>query len=343
MPPPEALSMSLGVFWRMARGGGTKGRFKICLLNAWNPPKNTPILNQSEGRGCLGEGRLGVPGQVWEFRFLLSCPLFPRENCSSGNVWETPGSPRHPSSRRSADSLGVPPWSLFCQKNCRDFEVSSFRILVFRGTFRPIWPNFDPVLTNSDLFWPGRPDLFSPIPTYSPGGPDLFSPISFYDKAPWTGHLRFCALPGNYSIPEAQIFANRRKPQIFAETADFCRNRFVPFSLSLLILPDSYRMKAQWGILTENESKTRSCPDLIWDKASLTCVAVGFSGCVARRFVSGADQIEVAKISYMRDSSCFFSYYFKNRARCCEVSIWAKFGPFRGYYLGQVGAIIWAK
>ena len=22
------------------------------------------------GRGCLGEGRLGVPGQVWEFRFL---------------------------------------------------------------------------------------------------------------------------------------------------------------------------------------------------------------------------------------------------------------------------------
>ena len=27
-----------------------------------------------EGRGCLGEGRLGVPGQVWEFRFLPSFP-----------------------------------------------------------------------------------------------------------------------------------------------------------------------------------------------------------------------------------------------------------------------------
>ena len=56
-------------------------------------------------------------------------------------------------------------------------------VLVFRGTFRPIWPNFDPVLTNSDMFWPilpGRPDLFSPILTRSPGGPDLFSHISTY-------------------------------------------------------------------------------------------------------------------------------------------------------------------
>ena len=69
-----------------------------------------------------GEGRLGVPGQVWEFRFLPSFPSFPRENRSSKNVWEllppdirglltfksvtrwwlqneSPGSPRHPSSR----------------------------------------------------------------------------------------------------------------------------------------------------------------------------------------------------------------------------------------------------
>ena len=36
----------------------------------------------SEGRACLGEGRLGVPGQVWEFGSLLSFPLFPR--------WATP-------------------------------------------------------------------------------------------------------------------------------------------------------------------------------------------------------------------------------------------------------------
>ena len=28
---------------------------------------------------------------------------------------------------------------------------------------------------------------------------------------------------------------------------------------------------------------------------------------------------------------------------CCEAIIWAKFGHFRCYYLGQVGVIIWAK
>ena len=28
---------------------------------------------------------------------------------------------------------------------------------------------------------------------------------------------------------------------------------------------------------------------------------------------------------------------------CCEVIIWAKFGPFKGYYLGQVGVVIRAK
>ena len=40
------------------------------------------------GRGCLGEGRLGVPGKVWEFRFLPPFPSVPRENRSSRNVWE---------------------------------------------------------------------------------------------------------------------------------------------------------------------------------------------------------------------------------------------------------------
>ena len=28
---------------------------------------------------------------------------------------------------------------------------------------------------------------------------------------------------------------------------------------------------------------------------------------------------------------------------CCEVIIWSKFGLFRGYYLVQVGVIIWSK
>ena len=38
---------------------------------------------QSGGSGCLEEGRLGLPGQVWELRFLPSFPSFPRGNRSS--------------------------------------------------------------------------------------------------------------------------------------------------------------------------------------------------------------------------------------------------------------------
>ena len=43
-------------------------------------------LTDSGGRGCLGEGRLGLSGEVWEFRFLPSFPSFPRENwgCAKG-------------------------------------------------------------------------------------------------------------------------------------------------------------------------------------------------------------------------------------------------------------------
>ena len=37
---------------------------------------------------CLGEGRLGLPDQVWELRFLPSFLSFPRENRSSEKVWE---------------------------------------------------------------------------------------------------------------------------------------------------------------------------------------------------------------------------------------------------------------
>ena len=55
----------------------------------WLPTVLRQFLTlNSGGRGCLGEGRLGVPDQVWEFRFLPSFPLFPGENRSSSNVWE---------------------------------------------------------------------------------------------------------------------------------------------------------------------------------------------------------------------------------------------------------------
>ena len=51
------------------------------LCNFWGDPL-------SGGRGCLGDGRLGVPGRVWELRFLPSFPSFPRESRSPKNVWE---------------------------------------------------------------------------------------------------------------------------------------------------------------------------------------------------------------------------------------------------------------
>ena len=103
--------------------------------------------------------------------------------------------PDYERTRNPATKLGVPAWSFFLSKNFRDFEASSLGILVFRGTFRPIWPNFDPVFTNSDLF-----DLFrrADLACFHPFRPirqadltyfHLFRPISFHNQAPWTGHL----------------------------------------------------------------------------------------------------------------------------------------------------------
>ena len=43
---------------------------------------------------------------------------------------------------------------------------------------------------------------------------------------------------------------------------------------------------------------------------------------------------------YHLSLSIFLSLYIYI---CCEVILWAKFGHFRCYYLGQVGVIIWAK
>ena len=40
-------------------------------------------FNVPNGRGCLGERCQGLPGQVWDLRFLPSFPSFPRENHSS--------------------------------------------------------------------------------------------------------------------------------------------------------------------------------------------------------------------------------------------------------------------
>ena len=40
---------------------------------------------------------------------------------------------------------------------------------------------------------------------------------------------------------------------------------------------------------------------------------------------------------------CMYIHVYVYIYICCEVIIWAKFGQFRCYYLGQVGVIIWAK
>ena len=93
--------------------------------------------------------------------------------------------------------LGVPPWSLFLSKHYRDFKVSSLGILMFRGTCGSIWPDFGPVLTNSELFCRAGLTychLFRPIRT------DLFSPISTYFVSQWgsmDGTPNVKSLPGH--------------------------------------------------------------------------------------------------------------------------------------------------
>ena len=74
----------------------------------------------SGGRGCLGEGRLGLPCQVWEFRFLASFPSFARDNRFK-IVWKTPGSPRHPSTRHPRLAYFLPDcfFSFFAGKMSR--------------------------------------------------------------------------------------------------------------------------------------------------------------------------------------------------------------------------------
>ena len=69
----------------------SQGCHHICNLPAGNPlpycrwsgrSSVTKFHLHSGGRGSLRQGRLGVQGQVWEFRFLPSFPSFPRENRS---------------------------------------------------------------------------------------------------------------------------------------------------------------------------------------------------------------------------------------------------------------------
>ena len=89
--------------------------------------------------------------------------------------------------------LRCPTMEPVLSKHFRDFEVSSLGILVFRGTFRPIWPNFDLLLTNSDLFWPiSRADLtyfhlFRPVRRVDLTYFHLFRPITFHNEGSMDG------------------------------------------------------------------------------------------------------------------------------------------------------------
>ena len=79
----------LSAFYKTFPSTNPPSKNLVCAENPLQVPcRNPSTKHLSEGRGCLEEGRLGVPGQVWEFRFLPSFPSFPRENRSSKNVWE---------------------------------------------------------------------------------------------------------------------------------------------------------------------------------------------------------------------------------------------------------------
>ena len=82
------------------RGGyfGFGGRGK-CRFYFYGRADFSDLGTFSGGRGCLGEGRLGLPCRVWELRSLPSFPSFPREIAIQTMSGKTPGSPRHPSTR----------------------------------------------------------------------------------------------------------------------------------------------------------------------------------------------------------------------------------------------------
>ena len=70
--------------------------------------------------------------------------------------------------------------------------------------------------------------------------------------------------------------------------------------------------------------------------------------------INHAERMKISAINWnpdrwkgfsLRATPCMYTYIYISMCvySCCEVIIWAKFGLFRGYYLGQVEVIIWAK
>ena len=76
------------------------------------------------------------------------------------------------------------------------------------------------------------------------------------------------------------------------------------------------------------------------------CVKVGEKGLRAKRFRRGSGFYSHRPLSPNNSPRTRWSYretIYICVCVCCEVIIWAKFGHFRCYYLGQVGVMIWAK
>ena len=73
-----------------------------CIMQTCTCSSATCICHSSNtnrvSRRCLGEGRLGLPGQVWELRFLPFFLHFLGKVAIQQMPGKAPGSPRHPSS-----------------------------------------------------------------------------------------------------------------------------------------------------------------------------------------------------------------------------------------------------
>ena len=87
------------VHWRKFKKIHWRRRPEIadCCPLAWS--KRVLIYYNTIQDANITQFRGGLPGQVWKLRFLPSFPSFPRENRSSNNVWEAPGSLRESSSQ----------------------------------------------------------------------------------------------------------------------------------------------------------------------------------------------------------------------------------------------------
>ena len=87
LEPGTMDSVRAGPFGQLFR----PDNFVFGQTGAGNNWAKARLKKQTSGcREYLGEGRLGLPGQVWELRFLPSFPSFPREKFAHQTMAEVP-------------------------------------------------------------------------------------------------------------------------------------------------------------------------------------------------------------------------------------------------------------